>query len=243
MTRLIDTFERAFIRFMLFLFGRLTVKGLENLPPQGPYILAVNHMSKADPPIVFVSWPRVQMRFFAGEKWEKHLIFGPLMRHSGAIYINRGEVDRKALREALAALKEGAIFGLAPEGTRSRVGALIRARDGAAYLATRSSVPIVPVGLVNTDILGHNMAYLRRTELEMRIGKPFSLPAMGRRRPKSGELAAYTHYIMIHIAALLPERYWGYYADSPALKALLDGRDPWPLCLEAEGVTQPEPGM
>lgn len=236
LTTLIDTLERAFVRLALLLFGSLTVIGLENLPPEGPYILAINHMSKADPPLVMISWPRVRMRFFAGEKWEKHLIFGPLMRHSGAIYINRGEVDRSALREALAALKEGDIFGLAPEGTRSRVGALIRARDGAAYLASRANVPIVPVGLVNTDRLGHNMAHLRRTDLETRIGKPFELPG-GRRRPRSGELAACTHLIMIHIAALLPERYWGYYADSPALAALLEGEDPWPLCLEAERVS------
>ncbi len=239
LSKLLDILQRAFIRLILLLFGRLTVVGLENLPPEGPYIFAINHMSKADPPLVLISWPRVRMRFFAGEKWEKHLIFGPLMRYSGAIYINRGKVDRSALREALTALRGGEIFGLAPEGTRSRVGALIRARDGAAYLASRANVPIVPVGLVNTDRLGHNMAHLRRTDLETRIGKPFKLP-VGHRRPKSGELAAYTHLIMIHIAALLPERYWGAYADSPGLEALLQGEDPWPLCLDAEGVSLSE---
>ena len=238
---LIDILERAFVRLVLALFGRLKVVGLENIPAEGSYVLAVNHMSKADPPLVWISWPRVRILFFAGEKWEKHLIFGPLMKHSGAIYINRGEVDRKAIRQALAALREGAIFGLAPEGTRSRVGALIKARDGAAYLASRANVPIVPVGMVNTDRLGHNMTHLRRTVVETRIGKPFELPETSK-RPKSGELAAYTHLIMIQIAALLPERYWGYYAGSPALEALLKGEDPWPHCLEAEGVVLPQAG-
>jgi 1-acyl-sn-glycerol-3-phosphate acyltransferase len=176
------------------------------------------------------------MRFFAGEKWENHLIFGPLLRWGGAVFINRGEVDRRALREALKALKDGSIFGLAPEGTRSRVGALINARDGASYIGTRAKVPILPVGIENTDILGRNMVHLRRTNLVINIGEPFMLPDLGR-RPKSYELSAYTHLIMINIAAMLPERHWGYYADSLALTALLDGQNPWPLCLQAAGVS------
>ncbi len=227
--------EQFFVGALLFLFGKLTVRGRENVPQKGPYIFAINHMSKADPPLILLSWPDEGIRFFAGEKWEKHLIFGPLMKYSGAIYINRGEVDRKALRAALDALRRGAVFGLAPEGTRSRVGALIKARDGAAYLASRAKVPIVPVGLVNTDQLGSNMAHLRRTKLETRIGEPFYLPETAG-RPKGKELAAYTHLIMVQIAALLPERYWGYYADSPALAALLRGEDPWPHCVEEAGV-------
>lgn len=235
-TRWLLKLERAFIWLVLFFFGRLSVHGIENVPEQGPYILAINHMSKADPPLMLVSWPAARIRFFAGEKWEKHVVFGPLMKHSGAVYIKRGEVDRKALRAALEALGDGAVFGVAPEGTRSRVGALIQARDGTAYLASRARVPIVPVGLVNTDLLGSNMAHLRKTELETRIGEPFDLPETIQ-RPKGNELAAYTHLIMVHIAALLPERYWGYYADSPALAAFLRGEDPWPHCLKAAGVS------
>ena len=158
-------------------------------------------MSKADPPLVMITLPGVRLRFFAAEKWKKHMIFGPLLRWEGGIFINRGEVDRGALRQALKALETGSVFGLAPEGTRSRVGALIRARDGAAYLATRSKVTVLPVSVVNTDILGHNMARLRKTDIQINIGEPFTLPDMGR-RPKGAELSAYTHLIMVHIAAL-----------------------------------------
>lgn len=221
---------RSFAQIVMRMVGTLRVTGLQNIPDKGPYIIVVNHMSKVDPPLLLIGMPPVRMRFFAGEKWEKHLIFGPLMKKAGAIYINRGEVDRKALREASKALAEGSIFGLAPEGTRSRVGALIEARDGAAYLATRSKVPILPMGVVNTDIIGDNMLHFRRTHLELHIGQEFDLPDIGR-RPRSADLAAYTHLIMVRIAALLPERYWGYYSDSPALQALLAGDDPWPICL------------
>ncbi len=234
--KIIDSLERGFIKSVLISAGNLEISGQEHIPPTGPYILVVNHMSKADPALLFYTLPKVRIRFFAGEKWENHLIFGPLLRSNGAIYINRGEVDRKALREALDALRQGAVFGLAPEGTRSRIGSLIRARDGAAYLATRARVPVLPVGISNTDWLGHNMSNLKRTTIEMKFGKPFRLPDI-QSRPKGAELAAYTHLIMIHIATLLDERHWGYYASSPALKALLGGQDPWPFCLKAEGVT------
>ncbi|MFO7540166.1 MAG: lysophospholipid acyltransferase family protein, partial [Chloroflexota bacterium] len=171
----------------------------------------------------------IQWRFFAGEKWRSHWLYGPIMGWLGAIYINRGAVDRAALREALAALEEGHVFGLAPEGSRSKVGAMQSARGGVAYLASRANVPIVPVGLVNTDVLFANARRLRRTRLEANIGRPFSLPDLGR-RPRAQDMDAYTHYIMIHIAAQLPPRYHGLYAGSPALAALLAGDDPWPYC-------------
>jgi 1-acyl-sn-glycerol-3-phosphate acyltransferase len=231
----VDSILRGFIHGVLFFSGRLRVTGRDNVPSNGPYIMVVNHMSKADPPLVMIAMPRVRMRFFAAEKWKKHMIFGPLLRWGGGIFINRGEVDRAPLREALKALQTESVFGLAPEGTRSRVGALIRARDGAAYLATRSKVTLLPVSVVNTDILGHNMARLRKTDIQINIGKPFTLPEL-QQRPKGAELSANTHLIMVHIAAMLPERHRGYYAESPALKAYLEGEDPWPYCLEAEGV-------
>jgi 1-acyl-sn-glycerol-3-phosphate acyltransferase len=150
----------------------------------------------------------------------------------GAIYINQGEADRRALKEALDALQAGAVFGLAPEGSRSQGGQMRVARDGAAYLASRSKVQVLPVGLVNLEVLFANVRRLRPTTVEVRIGQPFIVPEIGR-RVRSGDLAAYTHLIMCHIAALLPERYHGHYAHSPALRALQRGEDPWPYCFES----------
>jgi 1-acyl-sn-glycerol-3-phosphate acyltransferase len=229
---------RGLIHLLVLFVGGKKVFGAENIPASGPYIIVTNHMSKADAPLLYISFPDVRLRFFAGEKWEKHILFGPIMKAVGAIYINRGEVDRRALREALHALEAGSIFGLAPEGTRSRVKKLIEAKDGAAYLASRAGVPIVPMGVVNTDRVGPNLLRLRRTRMETHIGQPFTLPVG--KRAKGAELEAATHLIMVQIANLLPERYHGFYAGSQALAALQHGEEPWPYCLAIAGLAQPE---
>jgi 1-acyl-sn-glycerol-3-phosphate acyltransferase len=209
----------------------IRVKGQENIPATGPYIVVLNHVSVADTPVLLMSFPVVKWRFFAGEKWRSHWLFGPIMTWLGAIYINRGVADRQALKQALTALKEGAVFGLAPEGSRSKGGRMSPAKDGASYLASRAHVPVLPVGLVNLDVLFANTIRLRRTRVEVNIGEPFLLPDIGR-RPKSQDLAAYTHLIMCRIANLLPERYHGHYASSQALQALQQGEDPWPHCYQ-----------
>lgn len=222
-------FAMQIVRMLLGM--RITVHHAERIPAQGPYIVVLNHTSVADTPVLLISFPLIKWRFFAVEKWRRHFIYGPIMSWLGAIYITPGEVDRKSLRAALAALREERAFGLAPEAKRSFVGSLIEARAGAAYLASRTNVPIVPVGIVNNDVLFHNVRQLRRTDVELIIGEPFYLPDLGR-RVRSEDLSAYTHLIMAKIAALLPPRYYGFYQDSPALAALLRGEDPWPYCYE-----------
>lgn len=211
------------------------VEGAENIPSQGPYLVVLNHTSAADTPLLLLAFPPIKWRFFAVEKWRAHPVFGPLMAWLGAIYISREGADTKQLREAMSALASGTAFGLAPEGTRSKSGSLMQAKDGAAYLASRANVPLLPVGILNSDILFANARRLRRTKIELHIGKPFLLPTIDR-RARSRDLVAYTHYIMVSIAALLPARYWGYYHDSPALAALLRGEDHWPACLAAASV-------
>ena len=214
----------------IIVLARIQVRGLENIPDK-PYIVVLNHTSTVDTPVLLMSFPIQKWRFFAVEKWKHHPVFGPIMAWLGAIYIVRGEADRPAIRLALASIEEGTVFGLAPEGTRSRTGHMMAAKDGAAYLASRANVLILPVGLANCDQIFVNFKQLKSTEVAVNIGEPFMLPDIGS-RVRSRDLPAYTHYIMIHIAAQLPERYHGVYADSPALSALVRGEDPWPICLE-----------
>lgn len=215
---------------------RLIVFGHENIPTDGPFILVVNHLSTADIGIVFVGFPVQEWRYFAGEKWANHWLWGPLMSWLGVIFVNRGEVDRRALREALSALANGEAFALAPEGTRSKIGYMQPAKHGASYLASQSGAPILPVGISNTDILFASARRLRRATITMRIGRPFVLPELGR-RARSRDLEDYTTLIMTHIAALVEPRHRGVYGDTPGLAALLAGEDPWPLCVQSRALT------
>ena len=226
-------FRYRLVRFVITLVQRalcrLDVIGLENVPASGPYILVVNHMSTADIAFPFIAFPVQRWRFFAGEKWGGHPIWGPLLAWLGVIFIDRNAIDRRALREALEAVQAGAVFGLAPEGTRSKVGAMQPGKDGAAFLAAQSGAPILPAGISNSDVLFASARRGRRARITLRIGQPFTLPALGR-RPRGRDLSAYTCLIMTHIAALTEPRHRGVYADTPALRALLAGQDPWPEC-------------
>lgn len=214
----------------MILLARIQVNGRENIPAKGPYLVVLNHTSAVDTPVLLLTFPIMKWRFFAVEKWKHHPVFGPLMGWLGAIYIEREEMDRDKVRAALHAIEQGIVFGLAPEGTRSKTGQMMAAKDGAAYLAVRTQVPILPVGLVNCDVLFDNFKQFKTTNIAVNIGEPFNLPDTDQ-RVRAKDLPAYTHYIMAHIAAQLPERYHGVYTGSPAVEALVRGEDAWPYCV------------
>lgn len=203
---------RALVRLLLPLLVRLEVVGRENLPDKGPYIMATNHLSVFDLPVLLAVCPH-PIRAFAAAKHRRNPIYAPILASAGSIWVRRGEIDREALRGALRALERGEVLGIAPEGTRARgVYALQPGKTGAAYLATRASVPIVPAGIAGTEKVKEYLPRLRRTPVRLVIGEPFRLPESGRvRGPK---LREYTDLIMRRIAALLPPEYRGVYADA-----------------------------
>lgn len=215
-------------RFLHWIFDVLSrllahreVRGLDNLPASGPYILAINHLSYFDLPFVFGLIGGEDVTGWAAEKYARHPLFGPILRMGGGIFIDRGEVDRSALSAAEAWLKQGKIFGMAPEGTRSRDQQLQRGKTGVAYLSHAAGAPIVPIGIYGTEDALHCWRRLRRPTFHMRIGEPFTLPPLDPEK-RTARLRADTEEIMCRIAALLPPRYRGTYADHPRLKELLD---------------------
>jgi 1-acyl-sn-glycerol-3-phosphate acyltransferase len=195
------------------LFRLLTLReyvGLEHLDLEPPYIVAFNHISVFDTPVLLTTC-RHRVFAFAAEKHSTNLFYGPLLRGMGTIFVRRGEVDRQALRQALAWLAQGGVLGLAPEGTRARGPyAMQEARTGVAYLATRAKVPVLPVGIAGTEEMKDNIPRLRRTSLRIVVGEPIGLP--GSERARGEELRAYTDLIMRRIADLLPAEYRGYYS-------------------------------
>ena len=201
---------RAVIGFLLRLLTRLEVTGVENVPREGPFIMAMNHLHWLDPPLAMVVIPR-QMAVFAAEKWERRWPVGWLLKNVGnAIFVRRGEVDRKALRAALSLLESGKVLGLAPEGTRSRTGALQKGKDGVAYLAMRTGVPIVPLAAWGQEATFRELKRGRRARIRIVIGPPFRLTG-GSRDTRAEGLNVATDRIMRTIAGMLPEEYRGVY--------------------------------
>lgn len=201
------------MRLLVRVLTRAHVEGLDRVPDAGPLIVVSNHLHHFDTAAIGSTLPRPSY-VLAAEKYEKHVVFGPFLRVAGAIFINRGEVDRAALSQAQAVLEDGHCLAIAIEGTRSQTGALAEGKLGTAYLATRSGAPITPVVMWGTENIIPAWFRLRRAEVHVVYGEPFTLPA-GRARTE--DLIRYTEQIMIRLAGLLPDDYRGIYRNHPLI--------------------------
>ncbi|MFO7585112.1 MAG: lysophospholipid acyltransferase family protein [Anaerolineales bacterium] len=214
-------FVRGLIRFVFNRIARFEIHGYENVPSSGAFVLAVNHIGVIDIAMFHYIFDRFDMFIPVGEKWEKNAFVRWLARNLNFLFVDRFNPDLKALRKMIALMDTGNSLVIAPEGTRSKTGALIEGKPGVAYLAARSGFPVLPVAITGTEdkvILG-NIKRLRKSPVTLTAGKPFTLPPIPREN-RDETLQTYTDEIMCQIAALLPERYRGVYAEHPRLKAL-----------------------
>jgi 1-acyl-sn-glycerol-3-phosphate acyltransferase len=199
---------------MVFL-GPLQVTGLEHVPRQGAFIMAANHLSQLDPLIVGATAGDLAGRlihFMSKEELRRWPLIGWLATQAGVYFVRRGEGDRAAQRISLELLAQGESLGMFPEGTRSRDGVLHAGRDGAALLAIRTGVPLLPVGIIGSgDLFPKGTWFPHRSRVTVRIGPPFSLPRLQQGRLDRQLLAQQTDRIMREIAALLPAEARGPY--------------------------------
>ena len=119
------------------------VKGREQIPPTGGLVVASNHISFWDPPLIGAVLPR-EVHFLAKEELFANPVFGALIRSYNAIPIRRGMVDLSGMARAVETLRRGEALLLFPEGTRMRDGRLHPARPGVGMMAVNADVPIVP---------------------------------------------------------------------------------------------------
>jgi 1-acyl-sn-glycerol-3-phosphate acyltransferase len=211
---------RRIARFLYRTFARLDIAGLEKVPLEGGLLIATNHLSRLDPPLVFATVERNDMTALVADKYKKFPGINWLIKQVKGIWLNREEADVRAMREARDYLRAGGVLGIAPEGTRSPSHALLPAKTGAAYLADKAGVPIVPAAVWGTENAFSKLFKLRRPTIHLRFGDPFHLPAV-ERRTRDADLLRNTDEIMCRLAALLPPEYRGAYADHPRLKELL----------------------
>jgi 1-acyl-sn-glycerol-3-phosphate acyltransferase len=218
-------FLRWLIRFIFSLIAHVEVNGYEHLPKGGNCVVATNHLGFADVPIGLFALNRWDMFVMIGEKWEKVGLFRWARQYFNLIFIDRFNPDIKTLRKVISLMEKNNILVIAPEGTRSRTGALIEAKPGVSYLAAKLNRPIVPVGITGTEdeVILANLKRLRRSHITVTAGPAFTLPPLPRENREQA-LKQYTDEIMCRIAAILPEKYRGVYADHPRLKELLSSQ-------------------
>jgi len=211
----------SIISFLFRNLTRYTVIDGDNVPAQGPIILATNHMSRLDVPLLMIATPRPHdLVALVTDKYKANPLFSFMVRVTGSIWLDREKADFTAFRRAIEHLKQGGMLGIAPEGTRSTSRALLEAKSGAALLAEKANVPIVPVGISGTEMANTEWLRLRRPPIQIRYGKPFMLPPIDR-ADRETSLQCNTDEIMCRIAALLPERNRGFYTNHPRLQELL----------------------
>ena len=188
---------RTTIGLIVRILWRPQIDGAHNVPQSGAVIVASNHLSFIDSILIPLAVPHRRVTFLAKSDY---FTGGGLLglprrtffRVMGAVPIDRGERKdaQAALDTALQVLERGWAFGVYPEGTRSRDGRIYRGRTGAAWLALKAGVPIVPVGLVGTDrVQPVGARFPRVHRVRVRFGEPISpeayadaVPAQARRR-------------------------------------------------------------
>lgn len=210
---------RVIFSTLFRLLARVNVEGIENVPEEGGYIVATNHLSILDAPLMYVVLNRYDLTALVTKKHQKNPILRWLINAVGGIWLNRDEADTRALRSAQAHLESGGVLGIAPEGTRSPTHSLLPAKTGVAYMADRTQALIVPVAYIGTERAIPKMLTLKRPQMTVRFGKPFQLPPMNR-KTRDQDLKRNTDEIMSRIASLLPRKYQGVYADHPRVQEL-----------------------
>ena len=213
---------RNILRYFLSKIASINLIGLESFP-EGQYIIASNHLGRLDAALLYYIFDREDIIIPAAEKYKDHPLYGFIGRSMNAVWLNRFDADIHAMKEILRRLKAGGLLAIAPEGTRSKTEALQEGKPGAAYLASKVGIPIIPVALIGTEdrVIKDNLKHFKRSKIEVRIGTPFNLPPIDK-KDRESSLCRGTEEIMCQIAAMLPERYRGVYTDYSRIKELLN---------------------
>jgi len=165
---LLNSIEKAVFGFK--------VAGADRIPKSGAVIIASNHVSYADPPVVGSAVPR-EVYFLAKEELFANRVFGWLIRRYNAIALRRAVGDLGAVRKAVDLLRQGRAVLMFPEGTRSLSGKLLKPKPGVGLIACLAGVPVVPAYVAGTNKLGR--VFLRKARLRVSFAEPVASHAVG----------------------------------------------------------------
>jgi 1-acyl-sn-glycerol-3-phosphate acyltransferase len=183
-------------------YMRFGVEEARFVPAAGPCIIAANHASYVDPIVVALACPR-PMRFIIDRgQYQRPLVHWVAAR-TGAIPVENDPRDLGSLRRALLALREDAVLGIFPEGGRTDDGSLKPAKPGAALLALRAGVPLVPAGIVGAfAAYSRHHRFPRRGPIRVRFGEPLDFPPAWTGHAAKEHLGEATDLLMRRIRAL-----------------------------------------
>lgn len=185
-------------------FGGVRVLHRERMPMEGPVIVAANHASFADPPVVAVSTNR-RLNFMAKAELFKAPLFGPLIRRLGAFPVHRGEADIEAVKHTLALLADGEAVLVFPEGGRGDGKTLGEPNKGVTLLAMKSGARVLPVGVAGSHRwLPQGAKFPRRVRLTVSIGEPFTFAEVQQEHGKAAR-EQFGAILMQRIAELVRE--------------------------------------
>jgi 1-acyl-sn-glycerol-3-phosphate acyltransferase len=185
-------FSKAFVRSMARVLWRAQVVGENNVPAAGPLIVACNHVSYLDPPLLGCFCPR-RIRYMAKRELFRIPVLGGVIQALGAYEVDRRGSAAGAIKRSLGVLQAGGVVGIFPEGTRNRSGVL-PAQTGVALLASLAQAPVVPACVYGTD------QALRLGRIDVAFAPP--LPPPGGGKATREDLAKFTAEIMKAIEVL-----------------------------------------
>jgi 1-acyl-sn-glycerol-3-phosphate acyltransferase len=224
----LQTVARAILKPIVRVGWRIDVRGLEHIPTTGPAILCPNHISVLDSFFVPAVLPRRITYVGKAEyldDWKTRWLFPAL----GMIPIDRtgGDAAQAALDAAARVLERGELFGIYPEGTRSRDGLLHKGRTGAARLALRSGAPLIPVGIRGTDRIQPPDRRMPRPfrRAAISFGKPIDPGHYDGRHDERLILRQITDEVMFEIRTMSGQTYVNSYAAKAEVSAI-EARDP-----------------
>ncbi|MBV7507152.1 1-acyl-sn-glycerol-3-phosphate acyltransferase [Bacillus sp. sid0103] len=186
-------FARSVVTGVFKPLYRIEAIGVEHFPKEGGVLLCANHIHNFDPIVVGIMAPR-PVHYMAKEEIFSVPILGNIVRKCNAFPVKRGFSDREALRTGLKILKDGHVFGLFPEGTRSKNGELGKGLSGAGFFALRSTASVVPCAIIGP--------YRSFRKLKIVYGQPIDLEEM---RKEKASVEQVTELIMSEIDKLKKE--------------------------------------
>ncbi|MFZ3080271.1 MAG: lysophospholipid acyltransferase family protein [Bellilinea sp.] len=205
-----------FLRLVFRAVCRIDLEVIKKIPTSGPLIVVCNHINFLEAPVLLPHLDNPVVTSVAKKESWKNPLFKFLFDRWEIIPIDRDAVDREAFRRSLAALDQGKILVVFPEGTRSKDGRMLPGKPGVVTMVMRSGVSILPVGFHGYENFWENLKRLRATDFHIALGTPFHIHLNGD-APSRDVRQAVTDEIMYKIAELLPERYRGHYQFNGAV--------------------------